>query len=490
MQLTYGFEITNLAPTTDESKKEPSRSIFVFSGYKQKMGYNALDFLNLVPVGKAEAVTTSECRWLFGDLILYPDGENPNPVSLFESIRGEIKHWVGLPQEWLYDLLTAWVMATYVFPIFPSFPQLEFFGLHGSGKTQALKVLAGLAFNAYYFDSITPSAFADISNLRATIFYDEAEQFKDNSRDPKIEENRTILRARYDGGIRLKMEKAKGGGWKFVKQNQAGPTAVGTIEGMTAKEESRAFPICMSTHEDYKNVEKVDEKSPRFAPLRAKLYRWGLANWQRVRSSYKQLTNDQTLQVKFRDRELAIPLISTFFSVFEDCNPEVLKSLKYISNESEIDDYIGIYTSFTSNIAKFLQNRSTDIAEDQPEGQLLKVLTSLSFMSSGTSDTSGLQDCEKQLTVTDILHLLNDGGYGDSWEVYQKWDREAELNTTEFPHRSKIKVGVCMKRLGFSEGAGNRKHVERGQVYVIDETEIIRLKELARARGVKIIGDG
>jgi hypothetical protein len=94
--------------------------------------------------------------------------------ELYNEIRQFIYDHVDLADG--YDLLTTWVLASWVPEKWQSVPYLFFFGPPASGKTWALEVLSVLSLRGLLATSVTPSVLFRLCNAwRPTVFLDETE---------------------------------------------------------------------------------------------------------------------------------------------------------------------------------------------------------------------------------------------------------------------------------------------------------------------------
>jgi len=97
-----------------------------------------------------------------------------------------------------YDLLTAWVLASWLPENWHAVPYLFFYGPAGSGKTWALEVLASIGFRPLMSASATLSTiFRVINNHHPTMFLDECETYMRKERSEILH----LLNAGYRKGF-------------------------------------------------------------------------------------------------------------------------------------------------------------------------------------------------------------------------------------------------------------------------------------------------
>lgn len=130
-----------------------------------------LSLPNIKPVPK------EDIPWF---LPAYPEDYGSEP-ELYKEVRSFIYDHVDLPNDWQYDVLTAYVFAQYLPEYWESVPYLNFIGPKGCGKTRAEKTLHLLSYRGIFGTSISTSAmFHAIHKDHASIFYDEAEILADS----------------------------------------------------------------------------------------------------------------------------------------------------------------------------------------------------------------------------------------------------------------------------------------------------------------------
>lgn len=108
-----------------------------------------------------------------------------NKTKLWGFVKQYLYHHMELPDERLYDVLTAWVFATWVPELWNTAPYVFFLGPKSSGKTRSLSVLQSICFRGKISISTTPPAlFRSIEKYGVVPFLDEAEVYnQDNKLD-------------------------------------------------------------------------------------------------------------------------------------------------------------------------------------------------------------------------------------------------------------------------------------------------------------------
>ena len=102
-----------------------------------------------------------------------------SPSELYDRIRNYIRRYVFISEPSAYDLLSIWVMGTYVFRIFRYYPYIHLQAEKDSGKTVLMDVLKRICFNGE--DEVNPTGatiFRQVEANSPTLFFDEVEDFK------------------------------------------------------------------------------------------------------------------------------------------------------------------------------------------------------------------------------------------------------------------------------------------------------------------------
>lgn len=98
-------------------------------------------------------------------------------------------HWTSDPAN--YDLLTTWVMASYLFTVADAVPNLHLLGDPDTGKSRVCEIIERVSFKPIMVTDTTPAAlFRQLALIRGVVLLDE----QDGMRDPLL---RAVLRASY-----------------------------------------------------------------------------------------------------------------------------------------------------------------------------------------------------------------------------------------------------------------------------------------------------
>jgi len=368
-----------------------------------------------------------EVRWLPEYIKTYLDNEAPEiePVFVYRKVKEEFKKYIDFVDPAYYDIVTLWVMGTYVYAIFNTYPYLFLTGTKNSGKTKTLQVMQYMCYNAIMSNNLTgPTIFRITETFRPTLLLDEQELLSHADRADIVQ---TILNSGYKKSSkahRLAQSKIKGKEtYKIEEFELFCPKVIANITGMEEVLESRTIPIHMFTTLDPSkgNADPLKKPEGEKAELRNFLYLFSLQHWKEIKKRYDNFDEIFTTAkyphlslISNRNLELWKPIITLASMISEKLIKEIIDvAANIITMEKELE-----------KIESF-------------ETKLLMVLDS--FM---------LRDKELWIKVKDIRDRLIDYFYAK------------ETNERYYPSPRKIKR--ILVALGFSEmkrKGGNYIHV-------------------------------
>lgn len=218
----------------------------------------------------------SESPWPRPLMFDYLEGRAPTiqPRELHARLRQIVFEHVEYSDEIFYDLIPLFIMGTYVYRVFPSVCYIHFNGTRASGKTQNMKLIQALAFNAVMASSMTPpSLFRRTAATSATVILDEAEHL-DHENNMDI---RQLLNSGYTvGGTAVRTEGSAQTGFYQIEYDVFSPKVLGSINPLDPVLQSRCIVVAMMpTLRQLPEVIPSDEK---WASVRNQLYLWALQN--------------------------------------------------------------------------------------------------------------------------------------------------------------------------------------------------------------------
>lgn len=190
--------------------------------------------------------------------------------ELWNEIRAFIFEHLFLPDENLYDVLTAWIFASWIPETWSVIPYIFFYGPVASGKTRGLEILHRLSYRAIMSSNISSAAlFRACEAWHPTLILDETEIYNKQEKNEII----GLLNSGYRRGqfaIRVKTTEK---GEILECFDVFGFKAMAGTEGLAKTLESRSIMIRMLKNRRKVNLH-IDEKKAN--ELRAKLLSWRL----------------------------------------------------------------------------------------------------------------------------------------------------------------------------------------------------------------------
>jgi hypothetical protein len=198
--------------------------------------------------------------------------EKPLPFNneLWNEIKAFIYEHLFLPDENLYDVLTAWVFASWIPEVWTVIPYIFFYGPVASGKTRGLEVLHRLSYRAIMSSNISSAAlFRACEAWKPSLILDETEIYNKQEKNEII----GLLNSGYRRGqfaIRVKTTER---GEILECFDVFGFKALAGTEGLAKTLESRSIMIRMLKNRRKVKLHVNEEKAN---DLRAKLLSWRL----------------------------------------------------------------------------------------------------------------------------------------------------------------------------------------------------------------------
>jgi len=251
--------------------------------------------LEEAPLKKLYPITTKVRKSSFSQagISFFLKQEKLNLVKLFYHIRNYIKRFVYLSPDSLYDLLSLWVMGTYIFRIFRYFPYIHLFADKNSGKTFMMEILKPICFNGELSASSTAAViFRKTETNSPTMFIDEAErffQYKSEANDAMME----VLNSGYNiNGIAERCSKED---YSPITFSTYCPKMFASINEFFEVLRDRTIKIRMLRKTEMEKVENYTESNTvlKFHKLvRDRLYVFGLYFANDIYEKYSNFNSD------------------------------------------------------------------------------------------------------------------------------------------------------------------------------------------------------
>jgi hypothetical protein len=162
----------------------------------------------------------------------------PDPCELYVSLKDILKYYIELPPV-SYGLVAVWIMGTYFYRAFPSYPYLNFLGPKETGKSNTLELIEKLAFNAVK-TRLTVAALGDTADsLRGTIITDQAHNLSPELID-------ILVDGYKKGGGKRRVVEITNKGRKVLEFDSYCPKVFASLEPLPEDLADRTFTINMA----------------------------------------------------------------------------------------------------------------------------------------------------------------------------------------------------------------------------------------------------
>jgi hypothetical protein len=362
------------------------------------------------------------------DLPIQPEAYTSD-LELWNNVKQCLFDHVDLPDSEAYNVLTAWVFASWTLEKWKIAPYLFFFGSFGTGKTRALEVLAKLCSRGWLALYMTPAnLYRPLEDWKPTLFLDEGEIYGDKH------EIIGLLNGSYRKGQYVSRQKENDGDYETVFFDCFGFKAIAGTKDLAKTLRSRCI-IFQTSHATRKIRFFVDE--PRCTQLRDKLLKYRFATMLKSEDNgdseafYKRCEELVEEIGNQREVELFYPLLS-------------------VSPSKEIESEILKY-------AKQSANKKLDELSLTTESQCLSAIVQ--------AKEQGLMN-NGRIMVRDITKIVNSSLTMDEW-----W-------------KERVTAGVC-SRLGFQKVRGTG-----GRAMILWDSKLIdRLKQDKRYRSCFLLSE-
>lgn len=261
---------------------------------------------------------------------------NFNSNTLYLKLKENLQKYVVLENNADYTILTAWIMGTYVFPIFTAYPYIHIKAPKQSGKTQCLTFIEETAFNAVMTVSTTFPALRDtVDSLRGTYLIDQADKLKRNY----MEEFLDILTGSYKkAGGEVRKNIKTGDGWELQEFEAYCPKGFASIEELPEDLRDRCIVIPLIRSKG--NVTPIAEEDIIWKNLRSELYMLPIEEHIFISANYllKLAEYKKNTEILGRQLELWLP-IETMLDTFSVEAEEVEKARKRFLSRYEFAVY-------------------------------------------------------------------------------------------------------------------------------------------------------
>lgn len=228
--------------------------------------------------------------------------------TVFNELVDNIRLYLELEDDSDYDLLAAWVLGTYFYPIFSAYPFIHLKAPKGSGKSQCLTLLTQLCFNAVKAAPTVASLGDTVDALRGTYLVDQANSLARQGREDLLDIFCDSYK--FSGGKRriISMDKARGGR-DILEFETYSPKAFASTKELPEDLRDRCF-ILQLKRSSINNFPDAGDRWIVWNTQRAKCYELLLAEHVTVDGEYLQRRSHYKTDTSIvgRKLELWLPL--------------------------------------------------------------------------------------------------------------------------------------------------------------------------------------
>jgi len=343
------------------------------------------------------------------------------PRELLNKIEELSKKYYEVRKEIDYSINSAYIIGTYVFPIFSKFPFLHFKGVKGSGKSQVLKFLKQVCFNARKSRPSMPALVDTVDSLRGTYLIDQADYLKRRGNEDLLD----VLADSYRKGggkrafIQFDQYKRRG----ISEPDAYSPKVFASIEELP--EDLRDRCIVIPLIKSRKNFPEPDDESENWKEIRGELYKFGVLNFGLIKSLYDALSVSYRIDPKMTGRELDLWL--PFEIIFKVCSFENIEEAK----------------NRFKQLYGFSQYEANDL-----EKEVIKIVAS-SFT---------LNESQKILSLK---------------EIYNKIPDELWINPSLTTRQKETRIGLIIRKFNL---ATEKKRTSEGISYLFEKDNVLDVK--------------
>ncbi|MFA7329840.1 MAG: hypothetical protein WC326_02085 [Candidatus Delongbacteria bacterium] len=236
----------------------------------------------------------------------------PNTAELFLELKEFLQEFIWYPSTGDFDVLSLWIMQSYVYPIFGRLGYLHLNGGTGSGKSLTLDFIAALAFNTRKTSSVTESAMFRMAHAnRATIILDEAEKLSHPKPGTVEATIRLMLNDGYKRGASASRTNMDTGQVEMF--DTFGPKCFGSILEIDHVFGNRCIQIrSLKKHKDVtiRDAAQCEQEiNERAIILRNKMHCWALGVFPAIHAIYTQELVGAFPDLESREREIWLPIL-------------------------------------------------------------------------------------------------------------------------------------------------------------------------------------
>ena len=163
------------------------------------------------------------------------DPKSPDAGIIFNEIKSILQQYLELPIP-SYGLIAAWIIGTYFYRAFHSYPYLSFLGPKETGKSNTLECLSYLCFNSVKTRPSLAALSDTADSLRGTILIDQATNLNDDLRE-------ILVDGYKNGGGKRRIVDISTKGRKTLEFDSYCPKVFASTEPLTEDLADRTFTV-------------------------------------------------------------------------------------------------------------------------------------------------------------------------------------------------------------------------------------------------------
>lgn len=293
---------------------------------------------------------------------------------VYHLLKRILKFWIDMEDDY-YDVISCWVLGTYFFDVWITFPYIFINAVKRSGKTRLLKLMSFLSKDGVYTMSLKEAVLFRLPSIKKCgLFIDETEAISSRQKG----DLRELLNVAYKKGASVFRMRRNPQSEKFIPEEFELfiPVATANISGLDDVLADRCITIVLERSYD-ENITNLMEFFERDRKIRlfkylmndnyrslvslvhddtSKQYIYWIDYINTKDTRYTTNTNDTNDTIRLitrrhitgRDLELWMPLF-------------IIKSIFF----EDIEDLVGIASKFSE------ERKTTDIMEDRDTSMLI-----------------------------------------------------------------------------------------------------------------------
>lgn len=374
--------------------------------------------------------TSSGCfimdnRWDYDHIKAWMRGKVvSNPKTLFEMVKGAFTKYLDYTDKRLYVVVTLWLLGTYVFPLFNSYPILIMVGTSGSGKSKTIKIIELIGFNSINSANMSDaSLFRLVEGGQATLLLDENEMINDPQRAAQLS---LILSAFNKQGRVVRVEKSKDG--EFIPKlfSLFGPKAMANIIGINSEALINRSILIHTIPTQVKEIANIypRDTDPEWQKIRNEAYLFVMEHWKHIRDLMSAVTAHE------------LGLTGYDFMIWQP----ILILAKYF------EPFVGV--PLLEDVVSLAKEKTQERKRDRASGRMYVLLASIRKMVAEKISIGAVRDDGAEFYPTrDILKI-----YASELEIDEFSDAFRKLSVDS--------VGKQVKNLGVGEMGLVRTEIE------------------------------